>query len=93
MTGKTADVYVLVSDAIKSVPKPYTEDVIEDVCLAIEADANLMKRYMALCGTLGKHVTNNAIGRHAKTLAAMQTVRQVPATRSKIVGSYSKLKY
>jgi hypothetical protein len=92
MTGTTAGVYDLVRDAIQTVPTPYTEDVIEDVCVAIEGDPQFMKRYNALVASLGKMVTNNAIGTHAKALSGMQTVKQVPATRAKIIGSYTKLK-
>ena len=78
---------------------PYPPDVIDQVCLAIEANPDWLRRYHALAAELGNsgHAAewkvNNAIGWWTKDLAGMETVKAgVPAT-SKLIQSYSRLGY
>ena len=92
MALQTQGVYDLARDVLQSVPKPYGEDIIEDVCLAIEQNAAWLARYEALCGAQRKQVVNNWIGQYVKKIVGMDTIHQVDAARSRIIGSYSKLK-
>ena len=91
MANKTHRVYLLVEDVLRTAQPPYGEDIIEDVCLAIEQNAQWRQRYDELCAELSKWVVNNWIGQYTKRLTGMQTLREVPARRASIVGDYSKL--
>ena len=64
---KTAGVKKLVNVALSGLPKPYTEDVIEDVFLAIESDDALKAEYDALSRQLGK--TTVDLVAHQKNIA------------------------
>jgi len=88
---RTVQLKTLMLNALKSVPKPHTEDVIEDVFLAIEANPNWQREYDDLHYNLGKPVVN-AWGAfwiaHAEGKVAGE---QVAASRSKLLESYAKL--
>jgi hypothetical protein len=56
--NETAGVRALVADALDSIPKPYTEDVIDDVFHAIESRRDLLARYSKECERLDKMVVN-----------------------------------
>ncbi|CAN5845374.1 hypothetical protein BH23GEM5_BH23GEM5_18600 [soil metagenome] len=88
---KTEGVYDLSRDVLLTLPTPYKPDIIEDVFVAIEADPTWTSRYQRLVSTLGRDVTNNWIGRYVKKITGMNSGRQVPATRSELIGSYTKL--
>lgn len=92
MPLKTQGVRDLVQLAIVKVPSPYTQTIIEDVCLAIEGDTDLRASYDVLCNDLRTWVVNNWIGQWTKAITGMDTIRQVDATRAKIIGSFSLLK-
>ena len=92
MPKKTESVYELVNEVLGTIPEPYGEKIIEDVFLAIESRATWRTRYNQLVDELSKDVVNNWIGRYAKQVTGLKTVLQVTAIRSKIVGSYSKLR-
>jgi len=88
---KTAELKALVREVLESMPKPYTEHVIDEVFCAIEHDPRWHREYETLCSRLGKTVVNawgaywvaNALGKVGG--------RQVPSTRSALIGSYSLL--
>jgi hypothetical protein len=69
----------------------YEEDVIEDVFLAIEQDSLLRQRYDELSAELRPQVVNNWIGQYTKQMVGMESIRQVNASRSKLIKSYTKL--
>ena len=88
---KTEGVRNLSHDVLETLPTPYGTDIIEDVFLAIEADPTWTSQYQRLVSTLGRDVTNNWIARHVKGITGMSTAETVQATRSKSIGSYTKL--
>ncbi len=90
---RTQGVRDLVSDVLASINRPYGQDVIEDVCLAIEADPDWLARYHALSRELRVWVVNNWIGQHTKDLGGGHTIRQVQAQRARLIGSYTTLRY
>lgn len=91
MRRKTQPVFELVTEVMDSFSEPHGEDVIEDVCIAIEKNPEWKKRYNRLLTVLSRNAVNNAIGYYTKQRAGMKTVRQVRATRSGLIGSYRKL--
>ena len=91
MVRKTEGVHQLVQDVLETFSEPYGEDVIEDVCVAIEDHPEWMQRYRELSDELRSWVVNNWIGQYTKQLTGLQTVREVSARRSKIITSYTKL--
>ena len=88
---KTVGVKHLVEQVLAQLPRPLTEDVIEDVFLAIEVNHGWLNEYEQLCSSLGKLVTNSAVGMWVAKDVGRTGAQQVPSTKSKIAGSYSKL--
>jgi len=91
MAKKTQGVYELVSEVLKTISSPYSEDVTEEVCLAIENKPVWKKRYDGLVIELGENVVNPYIGRYTKQITGLEVIREVNAKRSKIIKSYTKL--
>lgn len=92
MPNKTQGVYELVSEVLETFSEPYGENIIEDVCLAIENRSSWLKQYDVLKVELSKDVVNNWIGRYTKQITGLKTVLEVDAKRSKIIGAYTKLR-
>jgi hypothetical protein len=88
---KTAGVNALVREALEALPRPYTENVIEDVFLAIEKQPELLARYESECDTLTKTVANNWVGVYTSRILGKTGARQMKSTRSSLAGSYSLL--
>ena len=91
MIRKTAGVEQLVKDVLETFSEPYGEDIIDDVCFAIEDNPEWMQRYSELGAELRSWVVNNWIGQYTKQLTGLKTVREVKAKRSKLISSYTKL--
>jgi hypothetical protein len=91
MSNKTEGVKTLVRDALQTLPRPYGEDVIEDVCLAIEGNSESYRQYDQLCTELSKDVVNQWIGQYTRSITGLQTIREVKANRSKLIKDYTKL--
>ena len=90
MTAKTREVQSLVRSALEAVCRPYTEDVILEVCRAIAANSKWRGEYDSLVGLLTVDVVNNWIGRYVISELGWQRDRQVK-TSGPLVKSYSKL--
>jgi hypothetical protein len=80
---KTAGVRQLVGDVLNSFREPFGEDVIEDVCVAIESNPRWRNQYNELARVLRSWVVNNWIGMYVRDLTAMKALRQVPAKRTR----------
>lgn len=91
MPKKTEGVYELVQDVLSTFREPYGEDIIEEVCLAIENNPDWQKRYSELSDELRHWVVNNWIGQYTKQLTGLRTIREVDAKRSHIITAYTKL--
>ncbi len=88
---KTAGINALVRDVLEALPRPYTENVIEDVFLAVENEPALLARYETECDALTKTVANNWVGMYVGNILGKVGTRQVKSTRSKLAGSFSVL--
>lgn len=88
---KTQGVEILVSEILETIPKPYGEDVIEDVFLAIERQPTWQRHYDVLVLELDKDTVNKWVGRYTKQITGLKNPTQVSAKRSALTGSYSKL--
>jgi hypothetical protein len=88
---KTASIKRLVEDVLSSLPRPYTEHVIEDVFVAIEQNPNLRKKYDDLCDEFGTTVTNSLGGYWIGRALGKVGERQVTSQRTTLLGSYSIL--
>ena len=71
-------------------PKPYSEDVTDAVCRAIETDPVLRRRYSELASELRDWVVNNWIGRYTAELTGRRSAEQVPS-QSGLIRWYRKL--
>lgn len=90
MPRRTQAVEELVADVLPTIKHPYSEDVIDEVCNAIEANPEWLSRYRTLGETLTRDVVNNWIGQYVADAVSGRRLRQVTATSS-LIGSYSKL--
>jgi hypothetical protein len=88
---KTESIKRLMDDVLSSLPRPYTEHVIEDVFCAIELTTKWHKRYDDLCEEFGKTVTNTLGGYWIGRALGKVGKRQITSRRSKLLGSYSIL--
>ena len=88
---KTAGVKKLVNMALDKVPKPHTEDVIDDVFLEIENEPELRTEYDELSRQLGKSTVNAWGGYWIASTLGKTGLRQTPSKKSKLLQSYSKL--
>ncbi len=91
MANATDGVRDLVADVLRTLPQPYTDDVTDDVCCAIEADPALRQRYDELAADLRDWVVNNWIGQYTSELTGRRSGEQVPS-RSRLIQSYKKLR-
>ena len=91
MAKATDGVRDLVTDVLRSLPEPYSEDVTDDVCSAIEADPALMQRYNELAAELRGWVVNNWIGQYTAQLTSRKSGQQV-RSRGLLIQSYKKLR-
>ena len=88
---KTAGVKKLVNTALQNVPKPHTEDVIDDVFLLIENEPELRSEYDDLCRQLGKSTVNAWGGYWIANTLGKTGLLQIPSKKSKLIQSYSQL--
>lgn len=88
---RTGRLKLFVEKVLSSLPKPHTEDVIEDVFAAIEGNEGWRHEYDELVAELGKTVTNTWGGFWIADAEGRHGVEQVPAKRTTLLASYSKL--
>lgn len=88
---RTAGVKRLVDEVLASFPKPHGEDVIDDVFHAIENRPSWLKQYEDLCAELGKTTVNTWGGFWIAHIEGRSGEHQVPAVKTKLIESYSKL--
>ena len=62
MMNRTKGVKILVHEVLSIFPKPYGEDIILDVRMAIEHNPEWRRRYDELCDALRDSVVNPLIG-------------------------------
>jgi hypothetical protein len=91
MAKKTAGVEDLVQEVLRTFSPPYGEDIIEDVCLAIEHNPAWRRRYNVLGDELQHWVVNCWIGRYTKALTGLESINEVDTKRCTIIKSYTKL--
>lgn len=88
---RTARLKLFVEKVLASLPKPHTEDVIEDVFVAIEGNDAWRHEYDELVAELGKTVANAMGGYWIADAEGRHGVEQIPAKRTSLIESYSKL--
>lgn len=81
----------LMEEVLKSLPKPYTDDVIEDVFVAIEGNARWQKEYDDLLYNLGKNMVNPWGAFWIAQMTGRIPGETVSATRTKLLDSTTKL--
>ena len=91
MNLRTAGVKQLVSEVLASLPEPHTEDVIADLFQEIEQRPALRQRYDDLCAALTKTMVNKWCGVWTERLVGGTGFKQVQATSTTLIESYSKL--
>ena len=81
----------LVDAVLAELPKPHTEDVIEDVFLAIEGNAEWRKSYERMVYEVGRPAVNSWAGFWISHAEQRVGVNRETAARSTLIESYSKL--
>jgi hypothetical protein len=92
MSIKTEGVRLLVRDVLQTFSEPYGEDIIEDVFVAIENNAEWHRRYVELSNETNRWVVNNWIGKYTKAITGLKSLREVTAKRSDLIKDYTKLR-
>jgi hypothetical protein len=88
---RTTGIKKLVEEVLSTLPKPHTEDVIDDVFGAIERRPEWRQQYDHLSAELTKTVVNTWGGFWIAHWEGRSGVQQVPAAKSTLLDSYSKL--
>ena len=88
---KTTPVKALMRQVLSTLPKPYSEHVIDDVFFAIESNPQWLEEYNSLCATLGKHVVNTWGGHWIANELGKTGEQQVSSQKGRLIGSYSLL--
>jgi hypothetical protein len=92
--NRAQGVRILVRDVLAIFPQPYSEDVILDVCMAIEHNPEWRRRYDQLCDELRDAVVNPAISQYIKEETGLSSLREVSTKgKSHILRTYTKLGY
>ncbi len=92
MANRTIGVNDLVRDVLKIAPKPYSEDIMLDVYMAIEYNPEWRARYDDLCDDFRDSVVNPLIGEIVKEETGLSSLREVSTKgKSHIVRTYTKL--
>ena len=91
MDKKTQEVYELVRDVLDTIEEPYSEDITDEVCLAIKNNTRWYIRYLRLTDVLTKDVTHNFIGVYTKQITGRQSGKVAPASEGNLIESYTKL--
>ncbi len=97
-SGKTEPIRLLVQDVLHTISTPFPEDIVEQVCLKIEHDAEFRRRYDELAEVFdrttsdGQSVVNNWIGKYTARLTNMAATSQVTAKKATIITGFSLLK-
>ena len=89
---KTREVRELVEEALDSLQRPHTEDVIDCVFHAIQKCSEWRERYEGLCQDLGKDTVNQWGGKWIrKALDDPRVIRSVKSKKNELTDSYTKL--
>lgn len=81
----------LINEVLDSLPKPHTDDVIEDVFVAIEQNVLWRKSYDEMVYELGKPVVNAWAGFWVSHAEGKTGENRETAGRTSLIESYSKL--
>ncbi len=81
----------LVQKALDSVSKPWTPDITDQVCLAIEHNQDWRQQYNELVRRHGKAGVNSHIGRFCLTLTGLRNLGERRQARSKLISTYTRL--
>jgi hypothetical protein len=90
MINKTEGVRILVQDALRTISKPYGEDIILNVFQKLEK-GDWRRRYDLLSDELGLYGVNPWIGRYTKELTGLNNLRIVAAPEGSLIKTYTKL--
>jgi hypothetical protein len=71
--------------------EPWSEDVIDQVCLAIERDPDWLACYRELVGTHGKRAVNPTIGRVTLQLTGLRNLGLRRKAMSSLIKTYTLL--
>ncbi len=88
---RTGEVKSLVREVLNTLPKPYSEHIIDEVFSEIERNAQWRRRYEIQCDALGKAVVNTWGGYWIANALGKLGEHQVPSKKSSLIGSYSLL--
>ena len=91
MKNKTEGVKILVQDVLRTISKPYGEDIILNIFQKINKDRDLRRRSNLLRDELGNDVVHNWIGKYTKDLTGLNSLRKSLAPKGFYITSYTKL--
>jgi uncharacterized protein (DUF433 family) len=90
MANRTEGVKTLVEEVLATLREPYSEDIIDEVFLAIESNPTWRGVYDRLCAQIDATTVKQWVGMWTSRAIGRTGDHQVPA-RSKLIETYSKL--
>ena len=88
---KIIDVKKLVSEVLATMPKPLSENIVDEVFFAIEQNDRLFRTYSECCNELGRVKVNTAAINWIKKELGRTILRESPAHLSKLIDTYPVL--
>lgn len=88
---KTSEVKKLVTEVLRSLPKPYSPHVIDEVFQAIESNPQWHRAYRGLTSDLGRLAVNSSVGSWVSKAIGRRGEQQVPSRLNSLSDSYSIL--
>jgi hypothetical protein len=91
-TGLGAAIEAMIAVILDRLPRPYGEDVIEDVFVEIERSPHQLRKYEQLCATHEQKTANQRIGHLTRVLTGYRDGKASnKTTRTTLAQSYTKL--
>jgi D-mannonate dehydratase len=91
MLMKIVDLKKIVSEVLATLPQPHSENIIDEVFLAIEQNDRLFRIYSECSINLGRAKVNAAGENWIKKELGRTVLRESPAQLSKLIDTYSVL--
>jgi hypothetical protein len=89
----TQDISDLVDEVLKTFPKPFSADLIDQVCSAISGNADWLVRYENFVAIHGKNIVNNMLGRYVFKLSGAKQSGKIKQAKCNLLKKYKELMF
>ena len=85
------DIRELVEAVLSRMQLPWTPNITDRVCLAIEDNSAYLQRYQELAGIHGQHTVNRKIGEYTCEITGLHNSHKHVKAQSTLIKTYTKL--